>query len=139
MGWYPWLSYWQRVHENGLFLAERTGANLRIVELFAYLHDACRWNEGDDPDHGKRAGELVRKLVGTYFTLSPEETELLVYACTWHAHGLTEADVTVQTCWDADRLDLGRVGIYPNPRFLCTDVARDRKTIQWAFARSLEL
>ncbi len=25
---------------------------------------------------------------------------------------------TIQSCWDADRLDLGRVGIIPNKRFL---------------------
>jgi uncharacterized protein len=31
----------------------------------------------------------------------------------------------VQTCWDADRLDLGRVGIIPRPDRLCTEEARD--------------
>ena len=28
----------------------------------------------------------------------------------------TEADITIQTCWDSDRLDLGRVGMMPEPR-----------------------
>jgi uncharacterized protein len=43
--------------------------------------------------------------------------------------------VTVLTCWDADRLDLGRVGIRPAPRLLCTSAARDPATIAWAFER----
>ena len=32
--------------------------------------------------------------------------------------------IKVQTCWDADRLDLGRVGIYPDAQFLCTNTAK---------------
>jgi uncharacterized protein len=43
----------------------------------------------------------------------------------------------VQTCWDADRLDLGRVGKRPDPRRLCTPAARDRDVIEWAYRRSL--
>jgi uncharacterized protein len=45
--------------------------------------------------------------------------------------------VTVQTCWDADRLDLGRVGKHPHPRYLCTPAARDREVIEWAYRRSV--
>jgi len=39
--------------------------------------------------------------------------------------GLIEAEVTVQTGWDADRLDRGRVGIVPRPEKLRTVQARD--------------
>jgi uncharacterized protein len=42
----------------------------------------------------------------------------------FHSHGSTEADSTVQACWDADRLDLVRIGIEPEPDRLCTDAAR---------------
>jgi uncharacterized protein len=35
-----------------------------------------------------------------------------------------DADVTVQTCWDADRLDLVRIDIQPEAERLCTDAAR---------------
>jgi hypothetical protein len=37
-----------------------------------------------------------------------------------------DGDITVQTCWDADRLDLPRVGIQPLPQFLCTEAAKKR-------------
>ena len=44
---------------------------------------------------------------------------ILHYACVHHTDGLTEGDVSVQACWDADRLDWGRVGIRPAPLRLC--------------------
>ncbi len=130
------ISHWTRVHENGLWLAELTGANPRIVELFAYLHDAKRINDGRDPGHGQRAAQFAHTLQGSVICLSDEDLERLVYACTYHTAGLTKADITVQTCWDADRLDLGRVGIRPQARYLCTAAARDPETIQRALVRS---
>jgi uncharacterized protein len=62
---------------------------------------------------------------------------LLVEACTGHSDGDTEADITVQTCWDADRLDLGRVGIRPHPIYLCTAVAKEAGVLQEAYLRSV--
>jgi uncharacterized protein len=58
------------------------------------------------------------------FTATDAEMSLLIDACTRHSDGHLEADVTVQTCWDADRLDLPRVGIRPLPQFLCTEAAK---------------
>jgi uncharacterized protein len=43
--------------------------------------------------------------------------------------------VTIQTCWDADRLDLGRVGVTPHPSRLCTEVARRPEILEWADGR----
>ena len=44
----------------------------------------------------------------------------------------------VQTCFDADRLDLARVGKTPDPAVLSTDAAREPETIRWAVERSLK-
>ncbi len=131
------LPHWLRVRENGLRLAECTGASLAVVELFAFLHDSKRWNNGRDPEHGPRAAEFVRSLRGEWVVLPDDEFEHLVFACAHHTEGLLEAHVTVQTCWDADRLDLGRVGIRPKVEFLCTEAARESETLQWAWTRSL--
>lgn len=132
-------AHWARVRDNGLRLAAETGADLDVVELFAYLHDSKRQNDGWDREHGQRAAGYVRSLQGSVLTLSDRGIERLAYACTYHSDGLTEADVTVQTCWDADRLDLGRIGVRPDPRRLCTDVAKEPATIVWAFERSQDL
>jgi uncharacterized protein len=130
-------SHWARVRENGLKLAEFTGANVRVVELFAFIHDSCRQNDWRDPEHGLRAGVFVRTLTNTIITLNDDELELLVTACEGHSEGWMQADITVCTCWDADRLDLGRVGIKPNPAKLCTEAARSLEMIEWAYSRSI--
>jgi len=64
---------------------------------------------------------------------------LLKIACEGHGDGLMDADITVQTCWDADRLDLGRVGITPDPSRLCTTAVRESDIIEWAYARSVKV
>ena len=129
-------AHWARVRENGLRLTGQTGADLEIVEFFAFLHDAKRQDDGWDREHGRRAADFVRSLPGSLLTLPAEKLECLVYACAHHSDGLIEADVTVQTCWDADRLDLGRIGVRPDPRHLCTEAAQDPAVIEWAFRRS---
>jgi uncharacterized protein len=135
----PWqgthgVAHWARVLENGLRLAQETRAHAAVVQLFAVFHDARRVNEGADPGHGRRGAELAAALRGECFSLSDVEFALLCDACTRHTDGRTDADITVQTCWDADRLDLGRVGICPAPARLCTPAAR--RLIAWADGRA---
>jgi len=45
---------------------------------------------------------------------------LLDYAIRHHVDGDVSDDPTIGTCWDADRLDLGRVGIVPDERYMST-------------------
>jgi uncharacterized protein len=131
------VAHWARVLENGLRLASLTGARLQVVRLFAVFHDSRRLNEGHDPDHGRRGADFAAKLRGALFQLPDEEFELLRIACADHTGRGTVGDVTVQTCWDADRLDLGRVRIRPQPKYLCTNAARDPDILSWAYQRSI--
>jgi len=126
--------HWARVLENGRRLAGATGAKIEVVTLFALFHDSRRVNEYTDFGHGHRGAELARSLRGTLVHLSDDDFDLLYEACRLHTSGLTEGDITLQVCWDADRLDLGRVGITPEPDRLCTDAARE--LIPWASARA---
>jgi uncharacterized protein len=128
--------HWARVLENGQRLAAVTGASLAVVELFAVFHDACRVNDDFDPEHGSRGAALAAKFRGKHFELGDKEFTALSVACRLHTAGLTEADVTVQTCWDADRLDLGRVGVKPRRKKLCTAAARDFSLLEWADNRA---
>lgn len=129
-------AHWARVLQNGLRLAPATGADVHVVALFAFFHDACRVNEYTDRDHGLRGAELALRLHGKLFEASAGQLDLLVAACTGHSDGHVDAPPTVQTCWDADRLDLGRVGIRPRAQYLCTAAARDPATLDWAYRRS---
>lgn len=132
------LSHWGRVLENGLHLAATTGADVTVVTLFAVFHDACRRNEGIDPGHGERGAQLAAQVlsISEVEGVTSDQLTLLEEACRLHTMGLRQADITVQTCWDADRLDLARAGIIPSPDRLCTQPARMHDLISWASARS---
>ncbi len=131
------LPHWGRVLETGLRLAARTGADIQVVELFAVFHDSRRENDRVDPGHGARGAGLARDLRGEFLAIDDDKFDLLVYACERHTDGKTEGDVTVRTCWDSDRLDLWRADIPPQASFLCTDAAKEQKTIDWSKERSL--
>lgn len=136
----PWgdhgVVHWARVLENGLRIARATGADPEVVTLFALFHDSRRWNEDRDDGHGLRGGEFARSLRGTLVHLDDHRFELLFEACRLHTDGHTTGDPTLLACWDADRLDLGRVGITPDPRRLGTQAARD--LLGWAHVRAVE-
>jgi uncharacterized protein len=129
--------HWARVLENGRRLAPLTGARLDVVEYFAVFHDAHRLDDDRDRDHGRRAAQYLKEngrllLPG----LDMEGLELLCQACAGHVDGLMKGDITLQTCWDADRLDLGRVNIIPKPERLCTKAAREPEALGWAKQRA---
>ena len=132
------FGHWMRVLHNGRLLANAENANLKVVELFCLLHDARRLNEDEDPLHGRRAANFAQTLRGVWFDVSGDEMDLLSEALTYHSDGYTVGDITVKVCWDADRLDLGRVGIRPAPERLCTDTAKSPFVLEEAYQRSLE-
>lgn len=130
------LPHWARVLENGLLIARETGADPEVVSLFAVFHDACRVNEGWDHGHGARGADLATSLRGRFFDLDDARFDLLHEACARHTDGLTTGDPTVLACWDADRLDLGRVHITPDPARMATGAAARPAIIEWAEDRS---
>jgi uncharacterized protein len=131
-------AHWVRVYENGMRLAGLNGANQLVVTLFAFTHDMARQNDGADYQHGPRAAERIRtELQGRFFQLPSADLTLLTEAVRLHTAGLVDADLTVQTCWDSDRLDLARAGITPSLARLCTPQARDPEIIAWAVDRSI--
>lgn len=130
------VAHWARVLENGVRLAEETGANVEVVSLFAVLHDSRRINEVTDPDHGPRAAKFATEVRGSVFELDDHDLQLLFWACEGHTYERSHPDVTIQTCWDSDRLDLGRVGITPHPSRLGTEFAKRPETIKWADGRA---
>lgn len=117
-----------RIHralrKNGLRLATVMGTNVEVAQLFAVFHDGGRVNEVEDWGYACRGADLAPELCGTLFDLPDAAFDLLYEAGAQHTDGLIAGDITVQACWDADRLDLSRVGMPPDPRRLCTDAAK---------------
>ena len=132
------FDHWMRVLHNGRLLAAAERANLKVVELFCLLHDTQRLNEDDDPLHGHRAAQFAQTLRGQWFDLTDGEMDLLTKALAYHSDGYTQGDTTVQVCWDADRLDLGRVGLRPDPDRLCTNTAKSPFVLEEAYQRSIQ-
>lgn len=116
-------NHWARVLHHGKNIGALRKADLIVVELFSFLHDSCRLNEGRDPQHGARAAEFAHGIHGDYFQLNAKQLDKLCYAMTHHSGGEVSTDATIQTCWDSDRLDLGRVGIFPSSKYLSQEAS----------------
>lgn len=95
-----------------------------IVRAFSVLHDCMRVNEHDDPAHGERASDYASRLRGYEILLNDDDFAILDYAIRWHTEGDNAINETVAACWDADRLDLKRLGIRPDPARLFTQEAK---------------
>ena len=133
----PWglhgVGHWWRVRHNGLLIGEKTGADARVVRLFALFHDAFREDDGYDEAHGVRAAdwllavrsgdepvddpacEASRVAIGA---LDDASFARLETACRLHTTARFHEDPTVATCFVADRLDLSRVGVMPDRRYM---------------------
>ncbi len=115
------ISHWERVEKNGLLLATED-VNTTVVRLFAYLHDKWRIDNWEDMEHGARAAANLLSLRHTLLSgISDDEFELLYKACALHTVCHKTGNITIDTCFDADRLDLTRVGIIPDPNRMATE------------------
>ena len=118
------ISHWDRVARNADALSTSDVDSL-VVKAFAYIHDVERINESDDWQHGPRAALLVDEIRSSVLGfLNDLEIEQLKEACRLHTLRHKTEDATVNACFDADRLDLGRVGITPNPDKMATETGR---------------
>lgn len=132
------LSHWQRVERNGILLSTSNGCirediHIKVVRFFAYLHDKCRLNDWKDLEHGVRAADMLPTIRDTILkSFTDEEVSLLEKACRYHTTRHRTGNPTIDVCFDADRLDLGRVGIVPNPKLMATEQgAYYARNIHW--------
>lgn len=116
------LSHAQRVEKFGLMLAEKTDADRDVIIWFAYLHDSQRTDDGFDFNHGPDAARFVDTIRNAFLQeLSDTQISKLKEACRLHTSTHRTWDITIDTCFDADRLDLPRVGNMPDPKRMATE------------------
>ena len=100
--------------------------DVTVIRLFAYLHDSCRENDGYDLEHGPRAAQMMESLRDNLLKdLSDEQFLLLQQACRLHTSTHSTGNPTIDACFDADRLDLGRVNIKPDPEKMATERGKE--------------
>lgn len=50
--------------------------DFEVVELFAFFHDSCRLDDGNDPFHGKRAVIFAELLRDDYYSINDDQFKL---------------------------------------------------------------
>lgn len=116
------IEHWKRVERNGLLLST-DDVNVQVVRLFAYLHDHKRIDDGWDLDHGQRAAENLDNIRHTLLSeITDEEFVMLKRACMEHTITVRTGIPTIDACFDADRMDLPRVGYMPDPARMASEL-----------------
>ena len=92
---------------------------------FAVLQDFVYENRVFDSNiHGLAHWRQVEfngvSLEEKLLDITQEQFEKLYHACKFHTKERSTGDATIDTCYDADRLDLGRVGFELNPHKMAT-------------------
>lgn len=125
MGMTHGVEHWDRVAKFGRMLYKE-GADMDVIIAFAYLHDSERENNACDDEHGPRASKLIDTIRDTELKeLSDEQVAKLKRACELHTIQHRTGDMTIDICFDADRMDLLRVGIMPSPERMATKQGAD--------------
>lgn len=123
------LDHWFRVWQTAVMLADReSSVDMEVVALYALFHDSMRMNDDKDPNHGLRGYKLweqFNRLHDAKQFLTQAQQELIFEACTEHSNGSRSTDPTIAVCWDADRMDLFRKGIFPSVLYMSTQTAID--------------
>ena len=88
-------------------------------------------DDGDDLQHGPRAAAFIDTIRDTLLVdVSDEDIHLLKEACRLHTVATKTGNPTIDACFDADRLDLGRVGIIPDPARMATKKGKEIARMQ---------
>jgi len=130
-------AHWKRVLANGRFISSHLNLNSDFIHHFAWLHDCCRENESYDPQHGTRAASFAKELYKKEIQLTPMLFEKLIFTLEHHNKGKVSDDLQIGACWDADRLELGRVGIYPDAKYMSTPLGKNGSLIDLCYERSI--
>lgn len=119
--------HWRAVARVGIEIADADPEPDRaVLFLFALLHDARRHRETRDPEHGPRAAVLASKLRSQQlFVLDDARYAQLDEACRLHDTGAVSSDPTIGACYDADRINLTRIGVTLDHSLLSRPVSRD--------------
>ena len=119
------VNHWHRVFDHAMNILRLLEDSYDVDHAdewflwnFAMLHDSCRTSDLTDIEHPYRAAKMI-----------PDDDSQfnvrLRAAILGHSSGKLTNDRLAGICWDADRLDLPRIGIVPDPDYMSTKVGRE--------------
>ena len=136
------VDHWARVCRFGEYLADRINLPPQYSEcvtVFAWTHDLARYDDDGGREHAIAGAKYLDKVIPTVFPLlSGSQISIIRTAIYYHSHGYAADEGqyagwfddlegkkgtildTMACCWDADRLDLLRIGIEPDPYRMST-------------------
>jgi uncharacterized protein len=129
------VNHWLNVLKLGQKISRKNKADKQVLTYFALLHDSRRIKEVGDNLHGQRAShDLQKELAKNNFLKLDhnQRTQLLEAIANHSISNAKSTDITIQTCWDSDRLDLWRISSEPNPELLYTKHAKTKRMINFA-------
>lgn len=109
--------HWRAVAAAGIEIAGNNFEQRAVALAFGMIHDCQRLNDDWDPEHGLRAASWASRSQQLAGLIGKEGRNLVSQACLDHENGFTSNDETIGLCWDADRINLWRVGVCPDQRF----------------------
>ena len=142
------VAHWTRVHRYGLLLADSLKLSEKekiAIALFGFTHDLARTDDGGGNQHSIAGAKYVQYVTDTLFSDFPNSTvDIVKVAIRYHSDGMNAEEALYELpiagssnwsresvlnmigcCWDADRLDLLRLGIMPNESKMSTSYWQD--------------
>ncbi len=115
-GCHDW-THVERVRNLALKIGQKEGADLKVLEVAALLHDIARKEEMEQRGkicHAERGEQLAKEILQDYPKITTEEQENTLHCILAHRSRTSEQPETIeaQCLSDADKLDaLGAVGV----------------------------
>lgn len=122
--------HWCRVIENGYILSQSYNIDMDIIICFALFHDIERVCDEYDYQHGLRGGNFFLNNLHLINNINEQKAQIIYEACSGHTDIHHSDNLNIAACWDSDRLDLMRVGIFPQSPYLNLEKSKKSNFIQ---------
>lgn len=129
--------HWRAVARAGLRIRDLAPRlDPRVMIAFGMLHDCRRETDDWDPEHGERAALVASRSCPLKRLLGAEGRAVVAEACRLHERGMSRPDAPeLGACWDADRVNLVRLGFRLDPRYF-TILSREDGTLDAVAAQT---
>lgn len=113
----------ERVVEYAKLIAKKEcPGKYEDIIVGAYLHDVGRIDDSENNEHALKSAEIAEFLISRHWPWLDKKK--IVEAIKYHADGDVTDDHVIGAIWDADRLDLDRIGKVIDCNLLSTKTAK---------------